>query len=255
MANFDRYTNYRNDAGISGVVFGANATVLEVELNEIQEITKNNLQNLIKNIVGDGITDISKLTYEDGVVKVGDNCCIIANGILVNCSGLSIAANNGDIVYLQIWEETIDYSAQLLKYGNQQSTEDIPNWAKDPRSDVETSRRKVIRYTLSTLLDDSKYNLALATISNDILIKLVNNINMPGSVKQIDSDVLQDCDTNFNEDGSVTEVTPNYTATTVFNEDDSITTTYRFNDGTVKVKTTTFSEDGNNIKDVVRDGE
>lgn len=67
--------------------------------------------------------------------------------------------------------------------------------------------------------------------------------------------LLQDCDTNFNEDGSVTEVTPNYTATTVFNDDDSITTTYRFNDGTVKVKTTTFSEDGNNIKDVVRDGE
>ena len=64
MSNFDKYTNYRNDAGVSGVVFGAEKTVLEVELNEMQEISKNMLRDLIKNVIGDGITDISKITYK-----------------------------------------------------------------------------------------------------------------------------------------------------------------------------------------------
>ena len=41
MASFDKYTNYQNNAGISGVVFGAEKAVLEVELNEMQEIGNN----------------------------------------------------------------------------------------------------------------------------------------------------------------------------------------------------------------------
>lgn len=186
MADFNKYTNYRSDAGISGVVFGANATVLEVELNEMQEITKNSLRDIVKNIIGDGITDISKLTYEDGIVSVGDGCSITVDGILINCSGLSVIANDGDTIYLNIWEETIDHSVSLKKYGNQQSTEDIPNWAKDPRSDVETSRRRVVRYTLSTTQINDKHNLALAKISEGTLVKLVNNINVSAIKTLID---------------------------------------------------------------------
>ena len=74
MADFSKYTNYKDNAGVSGVVFGANSTVLEVELNEMQEIQKVAIRDLIRNIVGNGITDINKLVYEDGKVKILDDC-------------------------------------------------------------------------------------------------------------------------------------------------------------------------------------
>ena len=112
MSNFDKYTNYRNDAGVSGVVFGAEKTVLEVELNEMQEISKNMLRDLIKNVIGDGITDISKITYNDGMLNIGE-CCIIVDGILINCSGLSLAVESDTTAYLQVWEDTEEYSATL----------------------------------------------------------------------------------------------------------------------------------------------
>lgn len=252
MADFNKYTNYRSDAGISGVVFGANATVLEVELNEMQEITKNSLRDIVKNIIGDGITDISKLTYEDGIVSVGDGCSITVDGILINCSGLSVIANDGDTIYLNIWEETIDHSVSLKKYGNQQSTEDIPNWAKDPRSDVETSRRRVVRYTLSTTQINDKHNLALAKISEGTLVKLVNNINVSDIVSDVCLSSLQNSDTYLNDDGSVTCVTPDYTVTTEIINDRNVKETFVFNNGTTKTRTTTISEDGKHIMEVVR---
>ena len=141
MADFSKYTNYKSNAGVSGVVFGANSTVLEVELNEMQEIQKIAMRDLIRNIVGNGITDISKLVYEDGKVKILDNCGITADGYHLNCSGLEIAITNGT-VYLQVWEETVDYSGTLKEHGNQQKSTTVANWFKDTRSQVETTKRK-----------------------------------------------------------------------------------------------------------------
>ena len=52
MANFDKYANYRDDAGVSSVVFGANSPVLEVELNEMQEIQKTLIRSIIRSSIG-----------------------------------------------------------------------------------------------------------------------------------------------------------------------------------------------------------
>ena len=45
MASFDKYTNHRDNAGVSGVVFGAEKPLLEVEMNEVQEIQKSMFQS------------------------------------------------------------------------------------------------------------------------------------------------------------------------------------------------------------------
>ena len=63
MASFDHYTNYDNTAGVSSVVYGAEKTVLEVELNEMQEISKYHLRNFISQAVGDGINNKNAVTY------------------------------------------------------------------------------------------------------------------------------------------------------------------------------------------------
>ncbi len=176
MASFDVYSNYKDNAGVSGVVFGAEKPVLEVEVNEVQEIQKTMLRRAIKNIMGDGITDLSKVVYEDGAVKIKEGCALVIDGIMVECTGLSQTVTS-DTVYLQVWEETQNYADTLKEEGNQQDSATVANWFKDTRSDVETSRRKVVKYTLATTTNPARYNLAIAKVADGVMTRLVKEVN------------------------------------------------------------------------------
>lgn len=176
MASFDKYTNHRDNAGVSGVVFGAEKPLLEVEMNEVQEIQKSMLRRAIKNIIGDGVTDLSKIVYEGGAVKVKEGCALAVDGYMVESTGLSITASSGT-VYLQVWEETATYSETLKKEGNQQDSATVTNWFKDNRSDTETSRRKVVKYTLATTTNSARHNLAIAKIADGVMTRLCKEIS------------------------------------------------------------------------------
>ena len=176
MASFDKYTNHRDNAGVSGVVFGAEKPLLEVEMNEVQEIQKSMLRRAIKNIIGDGVTDLSKIVYEGGAVKVKEGCALAVDGYMVESTGLSITASSGT-VYLQVWEETATYSETLKKEGNQQDSASVTNWFKDNRSDTETSRRKVVKYTLATTTNSARHNLAIAKVADGVMTRLCKEIS------------------------------------------------------------------------------
>lgn len=176
MASFDKYTNHRDNAGVSGVVFGAEKPLLEVEMNEVQEIQKSMLRRAIKNIIGDGVTDLSKIVYEGGAVKVKEGCALAVDGYMVESTGLSITASSGT-VYLQVWEDTATYSETLKKEGNQQDSATVTNWFKDNRSDTETSRRKVVKYTLATTTNSARHNLAIAKVADGVMTRLCKEIS------------------------------------------------------------------------------
>ena len=176
MASFDKYTNYKDNAGVSSVVFGAEKPLLEVEMNEVQEIQKTMLRRAIKNILGDGITDKSKITYDGTNLEIAEGCALSVDGYMVDCTGLSIAVSSG-AVYLQVWEETVAYSASLKEEGNQQDSATVTNWFKDNRADTETSRRKVVKYTLATSTGSGKHNLKIATITDGKMSIDVREVN------------------------------------------------------------------------------
>ena len=176
MASFDKYTNHRDNAGVSGVVFGAEKPLLEVEMNEVQEIQKNMLRRAIKNIIGDGVTDLSKIVYEGGAVKVKEGCALAVDGYMVESTGLSVTASSGT-VYLQVWEDTATYSETLKEEGNQQDSATVTNWFKDNRSDTETSRRKVVKYTLATTTNSARHNLAIAKVADGVMTRLCKEIS------------------------------------------------------------------------------
>ena len=176
MASFDKYTNHRDNAGVSSVVFGAEKPLLEVEMNEVQEIQKSMLRRAIKNIIGDGVTDLSKIVYEGGAVKVKEGCALAVDGYMVESTGLSLTASSGT-VYLQVWEETATYSETLKKEGNQQDSASVTNWFKDNRSDTETSRRKVVKYTLATTTNSARHNLAIAKVADGVMTRLCKEIS------------------------------------------------------------------------------
>lgn len=179
MADFSKYTNYANNAGVSSVVFGAGSTVLEVELNEMQEIQTHFLRELIRGFIGNGISDISKLTYTDGEVMIDEGCNIICDGYIIKASGLNIFTVNG-MVYLWVWEEEADYNSILHVEGNTRHKDRVENWIKDDRADNETTRRKVIkcqlRNTVPTLPTISY--VAVASVTNDVMTKLIKEINL-----------------------------------------------------------------------------
>lgn len=176
MGKFDKYTNYKENAGVSSVVFGADNPVLEVEMNEVQEIQKSMLRKTIKNLLGDGITDNKSISYEDGTLKIASGCALVVDGYMVQCNGLSIAVESGT-VYLQVWEETASYTDTLKAEGNQQSTSTVTNFMKDSRSPIETTKRKVVKYTLATSTNSSRHNLAVAKVSNGVLTRLAREVN------------------------------------------------------------------------------
>ena len=82
MADFTKYTNYTEDTSFSGVIVGANAPVLEVELNEIQEIQNTKFRRIMQSI-GDGvfITSDGSVTLSSNIVTV-TNCAIVSEGFL-----------------------------------------------------------------------------------------------------------------------------------------------------------------------------
>lgn len=177
MADFSKYTNYDKHAGVSSVVFGSKSSVIEVEMNEMQEVQKTMLRSAIYNLMGDGITDLSKITYADGVLQVADQCAFSVGGYLVECTGLSVEMTSGT-AYLQVWEETVAYTAELKKDGNQQSTETVSNYFKDARTPAETTRRKVVKYTLATSQKSDAENLAIASVTSGKMEKLCREVNM-----------------------------------------------------------------------------
>lgn len=189
MANFDNYTNYADNAGVSSVIFGANSPVLEVELNEMQEIQAHYMREFIKSIVGNGITDISKLTYTDGKVKIADGCNIMCDGYLVKADRLELAITDGT-AYLWVWEDEVDYNDTLPIEGNADNINNVNNWIKDNRADNETTRRKVIRYQLrdTAPIHDMYSCIPIAKIIGKQMIKLIGEVN-PNKMDYTDDDI------------------------------------------------------------------
>lgn len=185
MPNFDKYSNYNENAGVSGVVFGSGANVLEVEMNEMQEVQRTMLRRLVKNVVGDGVSDTSKIEYADGVFTVNEGCAFTVNGYVIECNGLSISDVTDGNIYLQVWEDVATSSDTLKEGGNQQKGK-VTNYFKDSRTDSETSRRKVLKYTLATSEDSEKENLLLATVESSVMTLEVGSVNLSSLVEQVE---------------------------------------------------------------------
>ena len=100
-SNFDKYTDYKPNAGVSTVVFGKNKPVLESEMNELQEITKHSFERIINAFIEDGMSKEGKITYSKGVLTISP-CTVSCKGIIIKNTGLSVPLNNGQTAYLKV---------------------------------------------------------------------------------------------------------------------------------------------------------
>ena len=195
--DFTKYSNYLSTAGISSVVFGANADVLETEVNELQQIQNEKSRRLIRTLFGDGILNADAITYSTGSVRL-NNTYAFVDGYMVSItpSGLAYAISTGT-VKLAVWEAEVqgtnDTVPSTLKLeGNEQEASYVANQITDSRTGTAvTSRRRILKYDL-ILSTDTRPNavyLTVATVSSGVITSKCAQVShsFAGSAKNITS--------------------------------------------------------------------
>lgn len=163
--DFSKYSSFSEDSNFDSVVYGAGSPVLETELNELQQIKELKFRNLIKNIIGDGM--YGDVEYVDGVLNIVNTFAII-DGRLIYIDNLTLSMSDGDVAYIDTWQEIVFGTDDIHKYGNMQS-DVIQNKIIDSRYGVETTRRIQTQYNLveSANLRVDGVSLEIGTVSNN----------------------------------------------------------------------------------------
>lgn len=174
MADFEKRSNYNKDAGVVQVKIGFEKPVLEVELNEMQEIQRQRVKDVIQAVVPNGVLHGGTYTYSNGIFKIQE-VTVIIEGEIIYIPSLQISAENDDIIYIKVWEKEITATTVMKAYGNEQG-EVIPNYIVDSRVGQETSRRIVLAYDLVKSTESDGAYLKLGKIKSGKFEKEVKEI-------------------------------------------------------------------------------
>ena len=158
--DFSKNSNYNPDANVAQVKFGADAPVLEVELNELQQVQDKAREDLIRSMIPSGFTKPVEINHYHE--KTSSNVMVIGNDAEAYVNGIRICIPKGtrielgdspkketreDLVFLEVWKEEVNSKTSLKKYGGD-SQETIPNNLIDPRVGEETSHRVINRWRI-----------------------------------------------------------------------------------------------------------
>ena len=174
MSDFEKRSNYNKDAGVVQVKIGFEKPVLEVELNEMQEIQRQRVKDVIQAVVPNGVLHGGTYTYSNGIFKIQE-VTVIIEGEIIYIPSLQISAENDDIIYIKVWEKEVTATTVMKAYGNEQG-EVIPNYIVDSRVGQETSRRIVLAYDLVKSTESDGAYLKLGKIKSGKFEKEVKEI-------------------------------------------------------------------------------
>lgn len=163
MGDFSQLSRFNPDANFKLVRIGADSPVLEVELNEMQDISEARYKNLIKSYFGNAVQGEGTYVYKNGTLTIQDESAFV-DGNVVEITTLNLALGEGEKAYLKVWEDTIK-TGDLIRYkGNQQEDRTVPNTLLDSRVGKETSRRIQVKYDLVKKTDNKATYLYLGKI-------------------------------------------------------------------------------------------
>ena len=153
MGDFSQLSRFNPDANFKLVRIGADSPVLEVELNEMQDISEARYKNLIKSYFGNAVQGEGTYVYRNGTLTIQDESAFV-DGNVVEITTLNLALGEDEKAYLKVWEDTIK-TGDLIRYkGNQQEDRTVPNTLLDSRVGKETSRRIQVKYDLVKKTDN-----------------------------------------------------------------------------------------------------
>lgn len=178
--DFTLNSNYNEKASFRSLRFGANAPVLETELNELQDIINGRQTDLIKNVFGDGVMGVGEYLVNNTQFTLS-NEIVLLNGELLHVAPTTITVAEGNNVFVNMWYEDILATSTVKEWGNKQSVNNVQNKLIDPRLGFETSRRVQVVFQLATTEKSGAFNLKIGTVSGGKFIKTCNILKSPMS--------------------------------------------------------------------------
>ena len=175
MAIFENINPFNKDANFSSIRIGADAPVLEVELNEMQLIQRERLRSTTKTLINEGVKGTGSYSYRDNLVTI-TNELVMLDGEVLNIPHATLSVREGEEVYVEVWEEEKTFLDNIYKHGSSHTTEKIPNYLLDGRIGEETSRRIQVRYRVTTT-PTKETKLLLGYVEHNNFILLANNLN------------------------------------------------------------------------------
>ena len=150
MPDFSAQSKFDASKNYTEVKFGADAPLLEVELNELQQIQNNARAELVRQTIHSGFTSLATIGYlstlanqiklnEESVAFVNGYEIKIPAGTVITLPAPPTFGTRDDLVFLEAWFEEID------------STKDTA--IKDSRIGQETSRRIKLNWRIRTVAD------------------------------------------------------------------------------------------------------
>ena len=151
MADFNYPSKYNKEANFSRVKFGADAPLLETELNEMQEIQEGKLTEVVRTLLPDSLISGS-FSYSNGRLTITDVIAVV-KGRIINIPWGDLAVTSSSSVYIRVYTKDATYESTLKNNGFEGGSV-IANQMLDARIGYETSRRVVIAsaYTTDTSL-------------------------------------------------------------------------------------------------------
>ena len=160
--DFSKLSQYNKDSGVVAVRFGADAPILETELNEMQLIQNSQRTKILEYLVDDGLSKEGTISFADGVLSIRTKRAF-KDGLSVYIDSATLNVPNGATAYLHIFEEqTVGPNDVMYKYGNKNGTV-ITNYIMDARYGQEISKRIVLSYELSTATRSGAHTITLGT--------------------------------------------------------------------------------------------
>lgn len=165
MGDFSQLSRFNPDANFKLVRIGADSPILEVELNEMQDISEARYKHLIKSYFGNAVQGEGTYVYSNNNLSIQNESAFV-EGNVIEITTLNLALKEGEKAYLKVWEDTIK-TGDLIRYkGNQQETRTVDNTLLDSRVGKETSRRIQVKYDLVKATGNDATYMYLGKISN-----------------------------------------------------------------------------------------
>lgn len=184
MGDFSKLSNFNPDANFKLVRIGADSPVLEVELNEMQDISEARYKNLIKSYFGNAVQGEGIYLYNNNTLTIQNESAFV-DGNVIEITTLSLNLEEGEKAYLKVWEDTIK-TGDLIRYkGNQQETRTVPNTLLDSRVGTETSRRIQVKYDLVKTKGDTFNNTTYLYLGKVIESNFVVEANVVSETSRV----------------------------------------------------------------------
>lgn len=160
MPDFNKGSTFNKDANFQGVKFGADAPLLETELNELQDIQTEARAEIIRDSIPSGFVKLGELDYDymlnnencvklktDSVAYVNGYKILIPKDTIVDIGKAPEKDAREDLLFLEVWKEEVTKDSILTVAGGEGQAQ-ISNTILDDRIGQETARRIALKWRI-----------------------------------------------------------------------------------------------------------